>query len=272
MSNEKIYKTLHTVYLVGISVSLVALAVLLVTSCIDLYRSGPSPFTRDSVAQALALPTWFMALVLVYAIAGHFLFPAPEGENKRLRGTTSTADTLKKLSAKVDMTKCSREIQRRLHFERTLRASLTAVIAVAYVAGGIVALIFSTNEARFPAEDPNGEVMRGVLTVLLCLVLPFALSVAALFVNQASRRRELTIIKAAMREAAGKPMQAQGRGAASCAVCTFMQRHHDSILLTVRIVVLIAGIALLVLGTLNGGARDVVQKAIKICRECIGLG
>ena len=51
-----------------------------------------------------------------------------------------------------------------------------------------------------------------------------------------------------------------------------MQRHHDSILLTVRIVVLIAGIALLVLGTLNGGARDVVQKAIKICRECIGLG
>ena len=30
--------------------------------------------------------------------------------------------------------------------------------------------------------------------------------------------------------------------------------------------------ALIVLGVLNGGARDVVTKAVKICSECIGLG
>ncbi len=31
-------------------------------------------------------------------------------------------------------------------------------------------------------------------------------------------------------------------------------------------------LALIVLGVLNGGARDVLAKAIKICSECIGLG
>ena len=29
---------------------------------------------------------------------------------------------------------------------------------------------------------------------------------------------------------------------------------------------------LIVLGVLNGGARDVLAKAVKICSECIGLG
>jgi hypothetical protein len=35
---------------------------------------------------------------------------------------------------------------------------------------------------------------------------------------------------------------------------------------------LCAAVALIVLGVLNGGARDVTAKAVKICSECIGLG
>ncbi|MBQ3356225.1 MAG: hypothetical protein IJG45_03835 [Oscillospiraceae bacterium] len=33
-----------------------------------------------------------------------------------------------------------------------------------------------------------------------------------------------------------------------------------------------AGVLLIVLGVWNGGARDVLAKAVKICSECIGLG
>ncbi|MBR6206376.1 MAG: hypothetical protein IKQ73_04360 [Oscillospiraceae bacterium] len=33
-----------------------------------------------------------------------------------------------------------------------------------------------------------------------------------------------------------------------------------------------AGAALVILGIANGGARDVLAKAVKICSECIGLG
>ena len=35
---------------------------------------------------------------------------------------------------------------------------------------------------------------------------------------------------------------------------------------------LILGLALVALGAANGGARDVLAKAIRICSECIGLG
>lgn len=31
-------------------------------------------------------------------------------------------------------------------------------------------------------------------------------------------------------------------------------------------------VLLLILGVVNGGAQDVLAKAVKICSECIGLG
>ena len=35
---------------------------------------------------------------------------------------------------------------------------------------------------------------------------------------------------------------------------------------------LIVAVALIIAGALNGGARDVLAKAISICTECVGLG
>ena len=40
----------------------------------------------------------------------------------------------------------------------------------------------------------------------------------------------------------------------------------------VRGVILAVSVVLIVLGVMNGGMRDVLGKAIKICTECIGLG
>ena len=41
---------------------------------------------------------------------------------------------------------------------------------------------------------------------------------------------------------------------------------------SVRIIVLGAAVVFIVLGALNGGARDMLYKAVKICTECVGLG
>ena len=40
----------------------------------------------------------------------------------------------------------------------------------------------------------------------------------------------------------------------------------------IRIVVLIAAIALMVAGLIDGGYSDVMNKATRICYECIGIG
>ena len=39
-----------------------------------------------------------------------------------------------------------------------------------------------------------------------------------------------------------------------------------------RILLLSSGLTLVTIGLLNGGFRDVMTKAIRICLECIGIG
>ena len=39
-----------------------------------------------------------------------------------------------------------------------------------------------------------------------------------------------------------------------------------------RIAIICLGVLFIILGSMNGGARDVLVKAINICTECIGLG
>ena len=42
--------------------------------------------------------------------------------------------------------------------------------------------------------------------------------------------------------------------------------------LILQIIIGITGVSALVLGLLQGGYRDTLQKAIRICLECIGIG
>ncbi|MBQ7378040.1 MAG: hypothetical protein IJW71_06980 [Clostridia bacterium] len=44
------------------------------------------------------------------------------------------------------------------------------------------------------------------------------------------------------------------------------------VLLLVRILILALALTFILLGVFNGGMRDVLQKAIRICSECIGIG
>lgn len=51
-----------------------------------------------------------------------------------------------------------------------------------------------------------------------------------------------------------------------------LQQYEGRVILGVRIAVAVLGVALLVWGIFNGGADDVLKKAIEICTECIGIG
>lgn len=47
---------------------------------------------------------------------------------------------------------------------------------------------------------------------------------------------------------------------------------NEKFIFSVRICVLSLAVVFIVLGVLNGGHEDVLNKAVKICMECIGLG
>ena len=50
------------------------------------------------------------------------------------------------------------------------------------------------------------------------------------------------------------------------------EKKKKTILTVIRCVVCVAAITLIVVGIINGSARDTLYKAITICTECVGLG
>ncbi|MBR5602167.1 MAG: thioredoxin [Clostridia bacterium] len=43
-------------------------------------------------------------------------------------------------------------------------------------------------------------------------------------------------------------------------------------IIVVRVALILVAVLMIVFGIFNGGMNDVLQKAIMICTECIGLG
>lgn len=135
--------------------------------------------------------------------------------------------------------------------------------------------IYQSGENPFSRES-IGEAFRAILIpVVLTLLLilgGFVLSIVlkpeqpklqSTASDRESLRRLMNRHSAKESESAASPLHRL--------TCT-IRRHEKRVLLWIRISLLLLGVLSVLLGILNGGAGDVVQKAIKICTECIGLG
>ena len=54
------------------------------------------------------------------------------------------------------------------------------------------------------------------------------------------------------------------------AISAFLQK--PTVVLITRIALGVIGVVFVVFGIFNGGMADVLEKAVKICTQCIGLG
>jgi hypothetical protein len=217
-------------------------------------------------------------------VGGVVLSLALPGEQTRRKGLISPEVTLARLTGKLDLSKCPYELEKNIRRQLTLRQIFVLVNVVLYVAGATRALIYALNKNNFPAADGqfNAEVLQGTLTIALYLAPPFLYSIVTSFLNREFRKREIALIKEAIALCATRPdlcrtpdESTNANGSRACPIekaKSVFAKHQKTILTVVRCAVLAVGILFVLLGIFNGGMNDVVQKAIKICTECIGLG
>ena len=55
-------------------------------------------------------------------------------------------------------------------------------------------------------------------------------------------------------------------------IASKLTKHKRAILLAIRIILVVSAVTLIIVGIANGGMYTVLQKANKLCQECIGLG
>ena len=118
---------------------------------------------------------------------------------------------------------------------------------------------------RFPYEDVNEEVATAVVVVFAYFLQSLVYALVVSFFIDASRAREIQHIKNATVRLAKDGIKVSSDEKKECLLA-------KKITLIARCVIPVIAIIFIILGITNGGMSDVLQKAVRICTECIGMG
>lgn len=253
MASERIVR-LRRIFGIALSCVLVLAGICLMAACVGIYRSGDEPFSREAVAAAFSPISVPVCLCLLMVAAGFVLktvFPLPAEKTVPAK---QLSVLLRRGHLRADLDACSDSLRQQITAEQKKRKNQFAVCAAVLSLCAVVFLAYALNGSHYHNSDINGS-MIGVMTVMVpCGAVSFAACLVAVSARNRSIQRELDLLKQCPK--ASSP-QAETRSNPS---------------VKIRYAVLIAAIALAVLGFVTGGTADVLTKAVNICTECIGLG
>ena len=259
--SKKAVRHVHFIYGIVLSLMLIATGILLMIACVNIYKIGNRPFTTENISNAfskIAIPVWItVGATGIGMLASPFL-PAEANRRKASKDKKLTLDLLqKKLNADV----CEQSTLALIKKEQKNR-SILRIAAIALVcAAAIPALVYAFNFNHYSA-DYNASVISACLWILPCTFVAMGISVAFVYLENASVERQISYVKSALAQSGGVFLPAEANESI----------RPSKLLLGIRIALIVIALALIVLGTLNGGMADVLSKATNICTECIGLG
>ena len=246
---------------IATTVCLILLGIAFIGCTAHLYfTGGDTPYTRERVGQyllILALPSAITAGLAVSGLVSSLIKGGGEDET----APRTHSDLLASYLSRYDLSEIDGEAKTTLGKERKYRATYNAIAYSLSAAIFVVVLIYIGFFADFTIENLNGDVVSALAFALPMCAIAIGLHVPRLYLVEDSCRRELEAVKALVREF--HPKRAEGSIAPAGKI-----RPAE----VTRYVILAAAVCLIVLGIFNGGMKDVLSKAVKICTECIGLG
>ena len=252
--NEKKLRLIHTVCGCVISAALIVAAVCLIVSAYTIYNLGDSPYTPESIGSEydkIAVPLWIAIFAVIVGIVLNIALPMPKSKAKAIKDPFIKLRILqKKLPADCTHTGIARQ--------RSIQKIACTVCALLCTIAFIPAIAVLCDYDSFTVDNLTPALLRVVgmlsLGAIISGVLLFVLSV----IERRSAEQEIEWTKLAISSAEKSDKIA-------------IKNSESNVKIT-RLVLVGIACALIVIGLTQDGFYDVLQKAIRICTECIGLG
>ena len=258
--SQKNKERLYLIYGIVLSALIVMLGICLVSSCITIYKSGDHPFTPESISaqfEKIIIPTAFCLAALVGSVIISVIFPLEEKKLRPEPDPKSIAARLRsRLADKGGVSEEADKIASGRDMLGTIAISLCA-------ASSVPVFMYIFNESSF-TDEINRNIISLMWVLIPCAVFAFSVGVFFSFYSKSSYNKEIAELKKALAAAAENTVAEK-----PIAVASKKESHS---LAAVRAIVFAVAVVFIVLGIFNGGMSDVLDKAIKICTECIGLG
>lgn len=256
------------IYGIVTSVVIAVLGVLFIISAYGIYSSGPNAFTRESVGAAL-MSIIVPIIIAVVLILGGFILSVAFPDVKSPARAYVTDEVMEERLLSSRDTASDAGIAANIEKERRKR-SLFKLINIAVTVVGITAIfVYALNPEHY-SDNLNKTVIDFTVNVIIAMLPSLVFACARLVVNPLSYKREIELLKALPKS--DNPTPVSQKTGVFDTILSFFGKNEAPITLGVRIAFVLVGVIYLTLGVFNGGMKDVLEKAIKICTECIGLG
>ncbi len=248
----------------------VVVGALFIWQVLDIYLGGvkeglTSPFTRGLVEERLgviAVPFWIWIAMIAAGFVLWEVFPVKE----KLAPITDPRYVLKRLQKRLPQ-EAEGELKSSLGYVKSQNKTLK-ILRWLLFAIACVYLVYVTVYMCLPSNFPNVDKTADMLNMAKFL-LPFA---AAVFIAgvaytvyyKYAARKMLPHVK---KLTAGVKAPVAAKQNIVMQIVT-----HKYFKPGVRIAIACLGVAFVIAGCFNGSVREVLNKAIRICTECIGLG
>ena len=256
----KVTRLFRLIYGIAVSIMIGVSGLLLMATCLQIYRSGGEQiYTPEKVVAAfvpIALPIYITLALIAGSFLLSWILPA---EKKHLPPKKQYAFILRRLYEKVDLQLCSPELRHNLKQEQKKRRLVLALALVVWMLGCIVFIPYACNRDNYSAELhlATNSIVAVIWRLIPCALIPTGCSIFCAYYVQASLRRELELAKLAPKvENAPLPQM----------------KETKQTLLYARLAVFGIALFMIVIGLVAGGTADVLAKAVAICTECVGLG
>ena len=252
--NEKKLRLIHTVCGCVISAALIVAAVCLIVSAYTIYNLGDSPYTPKSIGaeyDKIAVPLWVAIFAVIAGIVLNIALPMPQNKVKSIKDPFIKLRILqKKLGADNETVKIKRE--------REFRKLMKFICVILCLASFIPAVLLLTWFDHFTVDNLTPALLETVQLLLVGAIISSVLLFVLSIIERKSAVREIEQTKLAISSAEKSDKKAI--------------KNNESNVKTTRLVLVGIACALIVIGLTQDGFYDVLQKAIRICTECIGLG
>lgn len=254
---------LHLCYGIFLALFTVVIAVLFAAQAADIYFSGAG-YSRELVVarvSAIAVPFWLWIAAIVAGGVLILVFPPEKKVLKRIPDDRTTAERLVRMAGESESEQYL-AAKAALQKESRVRRIVWVCCLAVCLACAAVALAFVFNFPAYPS-DATDAVLMLVRSVLPCAAVAFLACLGASVFDTISAKRILP---------QAKLLLAEGGRAKAAPGCKETALDSPRFLLVARIAVLLIAAAFIIWGILNGGADELLAKAVAICTECIGLG
>ena len=239
----------------------------IVAVCHLYFTGGDTPYSRSTVGKYL---TWLLApsLLLIAGCVYGFVISRGELIGKK-QGAIDSSMPLAIMRGRVPLSALPEQTRRAVLDEKKQRLAVTAAAGALALVCAVIATIVATDGSNYSLEKLNASIIGVCVIVLpLAVIALGGFCVATIFCRR-SEVRELELLRGAKGSVDKSVADAEDKKQPLLAT---IREHESVIILGARIAVIALAVAFIILGVSNGGMKDVLGKAVKICTECIGLG